>query len=262
VAAQPGFERKGRIMTVEVVVDRVTKVFHGPTGAVKALDGVSFGASGHSFTSLIGPSGCGKSTLLNILARIEQATSGKAAITHDGKPAKLGYVFQSPRLLPWRTVMENMLFIQTSVNDSVRDRCRNYLEMVGLEKVQKSFPGQLSGGMQQRVGIARAFSIEPHVLLMDEPFSHLDAISAQQLRGELHKMWAMTKKAVVFVTHDVGEAVELSDRVVVLSKGGHLQDIVEIDLPYPRNPADDAVAMIKADLLSRFENWREEIVAS
>ena len=249
-------------MTVEVVVDQLTKVFDGPTGAVTAIDGVSFSASGHSFVSLIGPSGCGKSTLLNILARIEAPTTGRAEITNDGKPAKLGYVFQSPRLLPWRTVMENMLFIQTNVNDAVRERCRTYLEMVGLEKVQKNFPGQLSGGMQQRVGIARAFSIEPHVLLMDEPFSHLDAISAQQLRGELHKMWAMTKKAVVFVTHDVGEAVELSDHVVVLNKGGRLQDIVEIDLPYPRDPGDDAVSHMKADLLSRFANWREEIVAS
>jgi NitT/TauT family transport system ATP-binding protein len=158
--------------------------------------------------------------------------------------------------------MQNMLFIQPTVNDEVRDRCRRYLEMVGLESVQNSFPGQLSGGMQQRVGIARAFSIEPHVLLMDEPFSHLDAISAQQLRGELHKMWMMTKKAVVFVTHDVGEAVELSDHVVVLGKGGRLQDIVEINLPFPRNPADDAVAVMKAELLRRFEKWREEVVVS
>jgi NitT/TauT family transport system ATP-binding protein len=249
-------------MTTTVSVEDVVKIFPGKNGNVTALDGVSFEATGHSFTSLIGPSGCGKSTLLNILARIDEPTSGKAEITHAGESARLGYVFQSPRLLPWRSVIDNMTFVHPHVNDEVRERCADYLRMVGLDKVQASFPGQLSGGMQQRVGIARAFSIEPHLLLMDEPFSHLDAISAQQLRKELHKLWMATKKAVVFVTHDVGEAVELSDRVVVLGKGGRLQDIVKIDLPYPRDPADDAVALIKADLLRRFEGWREEIVAS
>jgi NitT/TauT family transport system ATP-binding protein len=245
-----------------VRVEDLRKVFHGPAGDVTALDGVSFRASGHSFVSLVGPSGCGKSTLLNILARIEQPSGGIAEITHEGERARLGYVFQAPRLLPWRTVLDNMLFIHPTVNDAARDRCREYLRMVGLEQVERSFPGQLSGGMQQRVGIARAFSIEPHVLLMDEPFSHLDAISGRQLRSELHNLWMLTKKTVVFVTHDVGEAVELSDHVVVLAKGGRVQDIVEIDLPFPRDPADDDVALFKAELLRRFENWREEVVAT
>lgn len=249
-------------MVAHVRVVDVVKVFSTDSGPATALDGVSFGASGHSFTSLIGPSGCGKSTLLNILARIDRPTSGVADITSDGRQARLGYVFQSPRLLPWRSVIDNMMFAHAEINDQTRATCMAYLEMVGLEKVAGHFPGQLSGGMQQRVGIARAFSIDPDVLLMDEPFSHLDAISAQQLRAELHTIWMETKKAVVFVTHDVGEAVELSDQVVVMGKGGTLQDVVPIDLPYPRNPADDEVALIKADLLRRFEAWREEIVAS
>lgn len=245
-----------------IEVKDLRKVFSSPGGDVVALNGVSFSASGHSFISIVGPSGCGKSTLLNILARIEEPTSGVAALTKDGERARLGYVFQAPRLLPWRSVLDNMVFIHPNPTEEARERCREYLRMVGLEKVEDSYPGQLSGGMQQRVGIARAFSIEPHVLLMDEPFSHLDAISARQLRLELHQMWMATRKTVIFVTHDVGEAVELSDRVVVLAKGGTVKDIVEIDLPYPRDPSDDRVALLKADLLRRFESWREEVVAS
>jgi NitT/TauT family transport system ATP-binding protein len=243
----------------EVRVEDLRKVFVSPDRTVEALSGVTFEASGHSFVSLVGPSGCGKSTLLNILARIETPTSGVAEITHDGGPARLGYVFQAARLLPWRTTLDNMLFVQTKVDAEVRERCLKYLEMVGLKGVEKQFPAQLSGGMQQRVGIARAFSIDPHVLLMDEPFSHLDAISGRQLRAELHKLWMTTKKTVVFVTHDVGEAVELSDRVVVMGKGGFIQEIVDVDLPFPRDSADDDVALFKADLLRRFEKWHDVV---
>jgi NitT/TauT family transport system ATP-binding protein len=243
----------------DVRVEDLRKVFVSPDRTVNALSGVSFSASGHSFVSLVGPSGCGKSTLLNILARIDTPTSGVAEITHDGGPARLGYVFQAARLLPWRTTLDNMMFVQTHVDASVRERCLKYLDMVGLSGVEKQFPGQLSGGMQQRVGIARAFSIDPHVLLMDEPFSHLDAISGRQLRAELHKLWMATKKTVVFVTHDVGEAVELSDRIVVMGKGGFIQEIVDVDLPFPRDSADDDVALFKADLLRRFEKWQDVV---
>lgn len=245
-----------------VKVENLRKVFHTSQGDVTALNGVSFEGEGHSFISLVGPSGCGKSTLLNILAGIEEPSSGIAEITQDGGSARLGYVFQAPRLLPWRTVLDNMLFVQDEVDDDARKRCRDYLAMVNLDDVESHYPGQLSGGMQQRVGIARAFSIEPHVLLMDEPFSHLDAISGRQLRVELHKLWMLTKKTVVFVTHDVGEAVELSDRVVIFGKGGQIQEIITIDLPFPRDPADDEVALFKADLLRRFERWHDEVVAT
>jgi NitT/TauT family transport system ATP-binding protein len=120
------------------------------------------------------------------------------------------------------------------------------------DKVDK-YPGELSGGMQQRVGIARAFSIEPDVLFMDEPFSHLDAITARTLRRELHEMWTQTRKTVLFVTHDVGEAVELSNRILVFAKGGRLEDDLQIDLPFPRDPADEDVAVAKAQVLRKFE---------
>ena len=236
-----------------VTVTDLRKVFPGEDRDVVALEDVSFEASGHTFVSIVGPSGCGKSTLLNILAGVETPTSGRADITEDSARARVGYVFQAPRLLPWRSVLDNMLFVQHERTDETASRAARYLDMVGLAEHHKAWPAQLSGGMQQRVGIARAFSIEPDALLMDEPFSHLDAITARGLRRELHSMWVETKKTVLFVTHDVGEAVELSDRIVILAKGGKLRKDMTVDLPFPRDPADDKVALMKAEVLREFE---------
>ena len=126
--------------------------------------------------------------------------------------------------------------------------------MVELGHTTKTYPGQLSGGMQQRVGIARAFSIEPDILLMDEPFSHLDAITSRTLRRELHELWDATGKTVLFVTHDVSEAVELSTRILLFGKGGRLMDDIGVDLPFPRDGASDEVALAKAELLRKFES--------
>jgi NitT/TauT family transport system ATP-binding protein len=236
-----------------VTVENLRKVFPGHDRDVVALEDVSFEAEGHTFVSIVGPSGCGKSTLLNVLSGVETPTSGRATITKAGAKARVGYVFQAPRLLPWRSVIDNMLFVQHDEDDGVRERCSRYLDMVGLSEHHRAWPGQLSGGMQQRVGIARAFSIEPDALLMDEPFSHLDAITARGLRRELHAMWVETKKTVLFVTHDVGEAVELSNRVVILAKGGKLRKDLALDLSFPRDPADDKVALTKAEVLREFE---------
>ena len=241
-----------------VRVNSLRKEFRSKERNVVALDDVSFAAEGHTFVSLIGPSGCGKSTLLNILAGIDTPTSGSVEVLSKEKQARVGYVFQSPRLLPWRTVLENPLFVQDRQEAGAVERCKHLLEMVGLHGVENSFPNQLSGGMQQRAGIARAFAIEPDVLLMDEPFSHLDAITSEGLRSELHKIWMETKKTVIFVTHDVREAVELSTQTVVLGPGGRLIDIVDIDLPFPRDPADDAVALASADLMRRFKGVQRQ----
>jgi len=246
------------VATVEL--SHLRKVFDGPARSVTALDDVSFEASGHTFVSIVGPSGCGKSTLLNILAGVEEPTSGRAEIVEGDRRARLGYVFQAPRLLPWRTVIDNMMFVQSTHDQATRERAEHYLEMVGLADTRGAFPGQLSGGMQQRVGIARAFSIEPDALLMDEPFSHLDAITARTLRRELYSMWMATKKTVLFVTHDVFEAVELSNRIIILAKGGTLRRDLTIDLPFPRRPADDKVALMKTEVLRQFEEL--DLVAS
>jgi NitT/TauT family transport system ATP-binding protein len=237
----------------EIVVKNLHKEFGVGADKVVALENVDLSIGGHVFVSIVGPSGCGKSTLLNILTGIESPTSGTVEITQEGHEAAPGYVFQAARLLPWRTVMDNLLFVQQDRSPATRERCQRYLDMVQLGDKGGKFPGELSGGMQQRVGIARAFSIEPDVLFMDEPFSHLDAITARSLRRELHTMWAQTKKTVVFVTHDMGEAVELSNRVVVFAAGGHLEDDIEIDLPFPRDAADPEVALAKASIFRRFE---------
>lgn len=237
----------------EIVVQKLHKEFGLGAEKVVALEDVNLSISGHVFVSVVGVSGCGKSTLLNILSGIEDPTSGSVTITQGGRQAAPGYVFQAARLLPWRTVMENLLFVQGDRSEESRARCQRYLEMVQLGDKGNKFPGELSGGMQQRVGIARAFSIEPDVLFMDEPFSHLDAITARSLRRELHNMWAETGKTVVFVTHDVGEAVELSNRVLVFAKGGRLKDDLDIDLPFPREASDPEVALAKASVFRKFE---------
>jgi NitT/TauT family transport system ATP-binding protein len=244
----------------EIRVENLHKEFGVGDDRVVALEKVNLDITGHIFVSIVGPSGCGKSTLLNILSGIETPSSGKVTITQDNKDAEPGYVFQAARLLPWRTVMDNLLFVQHDRSDESRARCQRYLDMVQLGDQGDKYPGELSGGMQQRVGIARAFSIEPDVLFMDEPFSHLDAITARSLRRELHEMWRQTKKTVLFVTHDVGEAVELSNRIVVFAKGGQLKDDLQIDLPFPRDPSDDEVAVAKAQVLRKFEEL--DLVAS
>lgn len=243
-----------------IKVQNLRKEFITSDSTVVALEAASFEASGHVFVSIVGPSGCGKSTLLNILSGIDSPTSGIAEISQDGKKARNGYVFQAARLLPWRTVMDNLLFVQKDRNEETRARCQKYLDMVGLGHTLDKYPGQLSGGMQQRVGIARAFSIEPDVLLMDEPFSHLDAITGRTLRRELHAIWMETKKTVLFVTHDVGEAVELANRIIIFARGGKITDDVSIDLPFPRDSADDRVALMKAEVLRKFEEL--DVVAS
>jgi NitT/TauT family transport system ATP-binding protein len=237
-----------------ISVRNLRKEFVSDDSTVVALENASFDVSGHEFVSVVGPSGCGKSTLLNILSGIDTPTSGVAEITEGDRDARLGYVFQSARLLPWRSVLDNLLFVQEHRDDATRARCERYLEMVELGHTASKYPGQLSGGMQQRVGIARAFSIEPDVLLMDEPFSHLDAITSRTLRRELHGLWDATGKTVLFVTHDVGEAVELSTRILLFAKGGQLQDDIPVDLPFPRDPASDEVALAKAEILRKFES--------
>ena len=237
----------------EIKVRHLHKEFGIGADKVVALEDVNLDVSGHVFVSIVGPSGCGKSTFLNVLTGIEPPTRGTVELTHNGHDAFPGYVFQSPRLLPWRSVMDNLIFVHKDRSAQTRAKCQRYLDMVGLGDRAKKYPGELSGGMQQRVGIARAFSIEPDVLFMDEPFSHLDAITARSLRRELHDMWEATGKTVLFVTHDVGEAVELSNRIVVFAKGGKIKDDIDIDLPFPRDGADEKVAIAKAHVLKKFE---------
>ena len=239
-------------------VENLTKVFPAARKdgeATRALDRIDLEIGDHTFVSLVGPSGCGKSTFLNILSGVEEPSSGRITVTGEegGDGARFGYVFQDPRLLPWRTIMQNMLYVQDERNEQTRRRALEYLEMVGLARTTDMYPAQLSGGMQQRVGIARAFSVDPDLLLMDEPFSHLDAITARALRDQLQDIWNRTRKTVLFVTHDVMEAVQLSEKIIVMTHGGRIYADIPIDLPRPRRASDPDVAAVQAEILGRFE---------
>lgn len=241
-----------------LIATRVVKEFPPPTKnqpTVRALNGLDFSMSGQTFVSMVGPSGCGKSTFLNLVSGVEVPTSGSVEVTaDDGGQATMGYVFQDPRLLPWRTVMDNLHYVHGKKSDESRAHVQKYVDLVGLQGFEDMYPAHLSGGMQQRVGIARAFSVEPDLLLMDEPFSHLDAITARTLREELQAIWEQTKKTVLFVTHDVLEAVQLSSRIIIVAYGGTKYADLDVDLPYPRHQTDPAVATLQAEILEVFED--------
>jgi NitT/TauT family transport system ATP-binding protein len=249
-----------------LVAENVSKVY--PAGAngqpeVRAIDDFSFEASGHTFVCLVGPSGCGKSTFLNLVSGVERPTSGTVTVTGKSKHPSIGYVFQDPRLLPWRTVIDNMVYVHDDGDRKARrERCMRFLEMVGLADTARRYPNQLSGGMRQRIGIARALSIEPDLLLMDEPFSHLDAITARSLRTELQQLWQATGATVLFVTHDVIEAVQLSDRILMMNQGGTLYADIPVSLPRPRLQTDRDVVTQQADVLALFEQMRLEPVGA
>ncbi len=208
--------------------------FETADGPVYALSKVDLGVEVGEFVSLIGPSGCGKTTLLRVIADLEQASSG--TITVNGMtPAQArlarayGYVFQAPALYPWRTVERNVaLPLEIMGLDNQAERVRRNLDMVNLGGFEKKFPWQLSGGMQQRVSIARALAFDPKLLLMDEPFGALDEIVRDKLNQQLLELWDATKKTVVFVTHSIPEAVFLSTRIVVMSpRPGRIIDVIE-----------------------------------
>ncbi len=210
---------------------------------VQALTGVNFDIYKGEFISLLGPSGCGKTTLLRTIADLQEPTEGTVRISgmtpkEIRLQQKFGFVFQQPVLFDWRTVKKNVELPLEIMYQSKEDRSRRadeMLEMVGLKDFADHFPRQLSGGMQQRVNIARAFGIRPDILLMDEPFSALDEFTKEKLHEDLLRIWRQTDKTVVFVTHNIQEAVFLSDRICVLSPHpGRLSAIVDVDLPRPR----------------------------
>jgi NitT/TauT family transport system ATP-binding protein len=250
--------------TIAVSVKDLVKCF----GELRVLDNVSFDVEESSLTTIVGFSGCGKSTLLNVLAGIEPLTSGRAVVSASkNRSARLGYVFQSPRLLPWLTIEQNMAFVRPDEVDEIThmERAKKYLDMVGLKNVRHKFPYQLSGGMQQRAGIARALCIEPAVLLMDEPFSHLDEITAGGMRDEMLRIWQETRRTILFVTHDMQEAVELGDRLIMLDYHGRIFVDLKIDLPRPRRLTDRVFIDFYSNVVRYLQDMQsrraEELVA-
>jgi NitT/TauT family transport system ATP-binding protein len=210
-------------------------------GGIEALKDISFEVLKGSFTSIIGPSGCGKSTLLYCIGNLLEVTRGSIVI--DGKHPQearkdrmFGYVPQDPTLMDWKTVLENIALPSKIMGIRNADRIAELISLVGLKGFEKNYPKDLSGGMKQRVSLARALSYNPPILLMDEPLANLDALLREKMNEELLKIWKETGTTIVLITHDISEAVLLSDKVVTLSKRpGTIMEIVTIDLPRPRS---------------------------
>ncbi|NYE47130.1 NitT/TauT family transport system ATP-binding protein [Spinactinospora alkalitolerans] len=229
---------------VVIDVDNVDKVFDASgKNSVAALQGIDLTIDEGEFVSLLGPSGCGKSTLLRVMADLTASTSGRIEVneksaTQARQDRDYGMVFQQPGLFEWRSVLRNVelpLQVAGVAKEQRRQRAQKMLELVHLSDFERHFPWQLSGGMQQRVSIARALTSAPKILLMDEPLGALDEMNREYLQSELLRIWDSTKTTVVFVTHSISEAVFLSSRVVIMSpRPGRVAGVVEVDLPYPR----------------------------
>ncbi|WP_296893322.1 ABC transporter ATP-binding protein [Thiobacillus sp.] len=238
-------ERFERIRQRETILEvrKLGKRYRSPQGEVEALRGIDFSVRRREFVCVIGPSGCGKSTLIRILAGLDKHTSGEALL--DGKPITgpgqdRGMVFQGYSLFPWLTVKKNVMFgphMKGEGNDQAERDAQLWLELVGLEKFADAYPHQLSGGMRQRVAIARALVNQPRILLMDEPFGALDAQTRAKMQSHLIDIWRNIDVTVLFITHDLDEAIYLADRILVLkAHPGEVQEVIEVPVPRPRTP--------------------------
>jgi NitT/TauT family transport system ATP-binding protein len=251
---------------MEIRFSNVTKAFavEGGKRRVRALDDVSFAVGGSELVCLLGPSGCGKSTLLKMAAGLEFPDSG--AVTADGRPVGAPHpdramVFQDYALFPWLTVEENVAFglkLDGQGRQEVRERTARFVSLVGLNGFEKTRPHQLSGGMKQRVGIARVLAMSPRVLLMDEPFGALDAFTRMEMQEELMGLREAKPFTTLFVTHDVEEAVYLADRIVVMtSRPGRIKTIIPVPLGRPRFRTDPDFVGIRNHVLKQYERARE-----
>ena len=222
-------------------IANITKSYGTSTGSILALDTFSLDIKAGEFVAIVGPSGCGKSTLLRLVSGLLPASSGTIDVAGrrvDAPLTDVGIVFQQPILLDWRTILGNVLFHIDMRGLDVRHyeaRARALLQQVGLTDFADKRPYELSGGMKQRAAIARALVHEPGLLIMDEPFGALDALTREQMRLDLEKLWLETRKTVIFITHSIDEAVLLADRVVVMSpRPGRIEKVLQIDMPRPR----------------------------
>jgi len=239
-----------------IVLDRVGMTYRAESGPVEALRDVGFSVGRGELVALVGPSGCGKSTLLRVVAGLRRPTRGSVEV--DGRAVtgpipSVGMVFQAPVLLKWRTVRDNVLLpaeLAGLERARYRERAEHLLRLVGLDGFADRLPRELSGGMQQRAAICRALLLDPPLLLMDEPFGALDAMTRDEMNLELLRVWgepAAARKTVVFVTHSIPEAVFLADRVVVMSpRPGRVARVVDVPLPRPRTPATRAAPQFGA----------------
>ncbi len=240
-ARSPQMTLADRIPADQIKVQHLWMRYGGQTDGVVALADIDFTVREGEFVSIVGPSGCGKSTLLRILAGLMPQTQGQASLagsTIDGPRRDIGVVFQSPVLFPWRTVLGNAelpVDVQGLDRKKMRIRALELLKLVGLEGFESRYPRELSGGMQQRVSLVRALIHDPALLLMDEPFGALDAMTRETMHIELQRIWMERRKTIVFITHSIAEAVFLADRVLVMTpRPGKIGAEMTIDLPRPR----------------------------
>ena len=252
--------------STSIVLHHINKVFITARGQVTALTDINFSIGDGEFFSIVGPSGCGKTTLLRILAGLDTASSGTATIkvTTDNRPVN-SMVFQEQSIFPWMTVLDNVAYGLKLRGVSKKERyqiAENYIRMIGLTKFAKAYPHQLSGGMKQRVSVARAFANDPEILLMDEPFGALDEQNRILLQQELLRIWDVSKKTTVFITHSIDEALCLSDRILIMTAHpGTVKSIVDIDLPRPRDIASIRTTMRYNELFqSIWLTLREEVL--
>ena len=246
--------------SVKISLQAAEKHYSSPLGEdVIALAPVTLEIASGEFVCLVGPSGCGKTTLVNLMAGFEKTSAG--AVTIDGRPVRGTdpdhiMIFQDYGLYPWRTVLGNVLFALEAKGLKGKEalaRATEYIELVGLTKSKDSFPHQLSGGMKQRVAIARALAVEPSVLFLDEPFGALDAFTRMYLQDELLRLWQEKRPTVVFVTHDLDEAVYLGGRVVLMAPGpGRVQKVIDIPLPWPRDRIGESLGRYRRELFKEF----------
>lgn len=243
----------------QVSVERVSKVHYSSQGEpLLALVDVTFCVENNEFFSIVGPSGCGKTTLLNLLGGFEAPTRGELRIGTDliTEPGwERAVVFQEYALFPWYNVYDNICYglkRKRIPEREQREIVEHYIALVGLRGFEKRYPRELSGGMRQRVSIARAFAVNPSVLLMDEPFAALDIQTREYMQEELLKIWEREPKTVIFITHSIDEAIKLSDRIAIMApRPGRIAEIKSVDLPRPRNLADPTIATLAAEV----KNW-------
>jgi NitT/TauT family transport system ATP-binding protein len=239
-AARPPSPPTTQARQAKLRADGISMVFEHDGASITVLDDISLAVSEGEFVCLLGPSGCGKSTILNVMAGFIEPTRGQVLI--DGEPVigpdpRRIFVFQERGVFPWLTVEGNIGFglFGLSADDRHR-RIAHYVALVGLQGFEKAYPRELSGGMKQRVEVARALAVNPDMLFLDEPFGALDSITRLIMRGELLRIWEAERKTIIFVTHDIDEAVQLADRVIVMSaRPARIQRIVEIDIQHPRD---------------------------